>query len=962
MKRNYISIPQLIKKYLKRIPTILFVFWFATLFAQSGTPILPNQITGMVGYWDYENTSNLFQSTSGLGSDLIPAGSSGSITQINGPDSGDKAISKIKGKYLKCNHSIPANGWSPINVNKYSILIDFRMPTVNNWKSFYQTNVSNSNDGDLFMNTSAHIGIATVGYSSSAIIANEWYRLVMTVDCGNSIKYFIDGQQWVPGFADIINGRFSLELNGVLLFADDNGEDGNMDIAKVVLFNRNLSDNEIFDLGGYGHTPNVTSGGTSMNPYLQTPTPTSIFISWHSSKTSTPAVSYGTSSSNLNQSAQGSSQIIGGNILYRWHTVKLTGLTPNTEYFYKCFSGTDSTSAPIAFKTPPLQGTPGQHLRFIVLGDNRTDVSQATSIALNIKAKLAQKFGPDYHKYVNLICNIGDIVSTGLLVNLYESEYFTPFAPLTKNIPTMISIGNHEGNSSNYYDYMKYEDLTDDYPSPHPYNEKFYQFYYGSSQFIFLNANTSYRITPQLTWLTDRLTESDNNPLVDFVFSFTHQPGHSEVWPDGNENYVQSDLFGVMKQFHKCAAHFYGHSHNYERGLLELNSPDITQHHDMRQMLSGGAGSALDRWGAYPNQTDYSEINKSLDIYCWSLIDVDMDAKSYNCETYSFGNSSSPQNNLLVDSFYRKITQPGPFKAMVAGVVNNSELVAFPMQGADSAFTCHFQVTSVPGDYSSPLLEKKQDRYNIYEDSGSPNWMPVDLNANLDLKRYSIQPADNLTPGNSYGFRVRYRDHNLEWGPWSDEMVFTYLPSTLSDPVDFIADSLNIPAGYKVSFTDLSGTNATSWKWDFNNDGTFESNLQDPFYQYNQAGDYTVSLTINQGGSGNIATKNAYIHVNGTLGVKKTGSSPAEISVYPNPFTSNTSITINLMSEKILEAEIIDGKSNLVRKLAKGTFPKGQRTLIWDGKSDGGKKMSPGSYFLNLKGENIRETKKIILE
>ncbi len=947
------------KKKIKLV-FVLIALSILKLNAQTAPPVVPNQISGMVGFWDFEVNAMLLQPTAALGVDLVLGGASGSITQTTGPTAGDMAVTKTVGKYLICNHGIPANGASTTKVNKYSLLIDFKIPVTTNWRCFYQTDMTNSDDGDAFMNTTGHIGVAAVGYSPSTLIANDWYRLVMTVDCGNSIVYYIDGQQWVPGNGDALNGRFSLDLNGVLLFADDNGEDGTMDIAKVVLFDRPISSNEAFDLGGYGHNPNVVSGSTTMLPYLQTPTPTSIDISWHSTNLSNPEVRYGTTANNLAQSAFGTSEVIGGNVNYRWHTVTLTGLTPNTQYFYKCYSGTDTTLTATAFKTPAAVGTSGQHLRFVVLGDNRTDVAQATSGALNIINKLTEKYGSEYYNYVNLICSVGDIVSNGADVSQYANEYFTPFAPLTKNIPSMISIGNHENNSTMFYQYMKYENLTDGYPDPHPYNEKFYQFSLGDAQFLFLNANTLYRIAPQTTWVNDRLTESESNPNIDFVFSFTHQPGHSEVWPDGNENYVQTDLFGLMKQYHKCAFHFDGHSHNYERGIVEMINSDSTQQHDMRQMLSGGAGSALDRWGMYPNQNNYYEINKSLDIYCWTLIDIDIDNKSYTGETYSFGNLSSPQNNLLVDSFYRKINQPAPHKALAAGVVNSNEMVAFPMQGVDSAMTCHFQVTATSGDYNSPALERKQDKYDFYGDTGTPNWFPIDLNSNLDIKRYNILPADNLVSGTPYWFRVRYKDNNLEWGKWSEEKSFTYSTSSPTASVDFIADSLNVPVGYTVSFTDLSGVNATSWQWDFNNDGINDSNNQDPFYQYNVPGYYTVTLTIN--GAGNTVTKTNYIHVYSGNGIPFVHGGNLIVNVNPNPFQSEATISFNLKKTENVKVEIVDNTGKVVKVLQSGKLSAGEQSFVWNGKSEDGKKLPSGSYLVSIAGETINASKTIVLE
>ncbi len=50
-----------------------------------------------------------------------------------------------------------------------------------------------------------------------------------------------------------------------------------------------------------------------------------------------------------------------------------------------------------------------------------------------------------------------------------------------------------------------------------------------------------------------------------------------------------------------------------------------------------------------------------------------------------------------------------------------------------------------------------------------------------------------------------------------------------------------------VNFLDFSTGNPTAWDWDFDNDGTTDSNLQNPQHTYTQPGVYTVSLTISDG-------------------------------------------------------------------------------------------------------------------
>ena len=64
-----------------------------------------------------------------------------------------------------------------------------------------------------------------------------------------------------------------------------------------------------------------------------------------------------------------------------------------------------------------------------------------------------------------------------------------------------------------------------------------------------------------------------------------------------------------------------------------------------------------------------------------------------------------------------------------------------------------------------------------------------------------------------------------------------------------------------VDFTDLSTGNPTSWQWDFKNDGTIVSDLQNPGVTYEGAGTYTVKLTVNNTDSSDEEVKIGYITV-----------------------------------------------------------------------------------------------------
>lgn len=85
--------------------------------------------------------------------------------------------------------------------------------------------------------------------------------------------------------------------------------------------------------------------------------------------------------------------------------------------------------------------------------------------------------------------------------------------------------------------------------------------------------------------------------------------------------------------------------------------------------------------------------------------------------------------------------------------------------------------------------------------------------------------------------------------------------STPSKPpvAKFSASPVSGKTPLKVSFTDKSTGNPTSWAWSFG-DGTY-STSQNPVHKYNKAGKYTVSLKVKTAGGTDTETKCKYITV-----------------------------------------------------------------------------------------------------
>jgi PKD repeat protein len=136
---------------------------------------------------------------------------------------------------------------------------------------------------------------------------------------------------------------------------------------------------------------------------------------------------------------------------------------------------------------------------------------------------------------------------------------------------------------------------------------------------------------------------------------------------------------------------------------------------------------------------------------------------------------------------------------------------------------------------------------------------PISIKSTTTLKFIAIDDAGNVSG-------VRTEIYTIEQAPVAR---FTGTP---------------ISGTLQVAFTDTSTGNITSYAWDFQNDGTVDSNLQNPTYTYTTPGVYTVCLTVRGPGGGNSMVYMDYVNVNYPAPV-------AEFTANPNNGTAPLNVT-----------------------------------------------------------------------
>lgn len=227
---------------------------------------------GLRGLWEFDNAGDLTAAT--VGNDLVLAGDM-TQTAIAGVDAGDGAVSIGVGSHYECYAGIPANGGGSY-VNQYTLLFDFRYPSssAGQYMCFFQTDTSNSNDGDYFISPSENWGVASITYAQNPggmfSVPDTWYRVILSVDQGSGSQFFrlyIDGVLIHEHGNSGTDGRHSLYPDpevSMLLFADENGEDPEIHCSTVGIWDRALTEEEIAGLGGPEDT--LVSFGTASAP------------------------------------------------------------------------------------------------------------------------------------------------------------------------------------------------------------------------------------------------------------------------------------------------------------------------------------------------------------------------------------------------------------------------------------------------------------------------------------------------------------------------------------------------------------------------------------------------------------------------------------------------------------------------------------------------------------------------
>ena len=318
--------------------------------------------------------------------------------------------------------------------------------------------------------------------------------------------------------------------------------------------------------------------------------PTQIRLSWSASPKNTMTVVWETASPTESSVVEYGTtkklgeRAVGRRVTYPYetgiiHEAVINSLKPGKRYFYRAGDSKGGFSAFSFFKTAP---TGGKDFLFTAFGDHGVGkISKA-----NVNRVLEEK--PAFHLIM------GDLSYANGKQKVWD-KWFKQLEPLSRSIPVMPALGNHENEKINGHKigYIAYQARM---ALPPP--ETRYSFDYNEARFVSFNSN-DFRNDEQMTWFVDTLKNAQADKSVRWVIVYQHHPLYSSTVGRLNNKPLIAAVRHILDRYNVDLV-LAGHNHNYERSyplvgesIAQSGSGPYQKGKGVVFVISGGGGRRL---------------------------------------------------------------------------------------------------------------------------------------------------------------------------------------------------------------------------------------------------------------------------------------------------------------------------------------------------------------------------------
>lgn len=260
------------------------------------------------------------------------------------------------------------------------------------------------------------------------------------------------------------------------------------------------------------------------------------------------------------------------------HHVRLTGLLPNTQYYFICGDpGTTTFSEEHSFRTLPLPGLASYPARIAIVGDIGLTYNSSTTFDHILKNDPTLLLVVGDMSYANQYLTTGESAAcySCAFPNSPTRETYQPhwdhwgrfMEPLTSRVPMMVIEGNHEiepqagGQTFVAYETRFAVPAQESGSNSHLY----YSFNAGGIHFIMLGGYVDYSKTgAQYAWLAKDL-ESVDRSVTPWLIALWHPPWYNSYSSHYQEHECMRLQMEDLLFANDVNVVFSGHVHAYER-------------------------------------------------------------------------------------------------------------------------------------------------------------------------------------------------------------------------------------------------------------------------------------------------------------------------------------------------------------------------------------------------------------
>ncbi len=258
------------------------------------------------------------------------------------------------------------------------------------------------------------------------------------------------------------------------------------------------------------------------------------------------------------------------------HKVQITGLEPRTVYHLSCGDGGAHMFGDRTFITAPDVDDVCEPVRFVVLGDSRSQIDNGASILWSTVMDAATDEVPDFVVFT------GDAIAEGDHVDDGWDDWFDRSHDIG-DYPMLIVWGNHDHRGGSPYPQLFHLPVNDASGT-----DDFWQLRYGYLHLFGLDTEEQ-PLAMQSPWLEENLAATD----ALWKFAFFHESAYSSGTTHGSNDDV-IDAFCPSFDAHHLDVAFQSHDHTYERTKPIYNGATAGNYNlGTMYIVSGGAGAMV---------------------------------------------------------------------------------------------------------------------------------------------------------------------------------------------------------------------------------------------------------------------------------------------------------------------------------------------------------------------------------